>query len=350
MSSDILTRKETLTVNLSTKQIITILNGLIHAAAEPLFMHSSLMRQLLLQATMQTQVDHRRKISSHNKETTTALIVHAVMHRDYTAIKLCNMDRGMLFKAVDMVLGNLRQAMQLEQELLRYPRSRRRLLQMEKLSQTTGINSNLLTPLARWVITYYNAYRTFKEYIIEKYHRFARSEANKAIAVTGLHVDTNDLFKNYLMAVDKAIDKCNADQGTLTHYITQWMLSARSSPDFDHQTNISFSIPANVRKDRERSGQVLGNMSVAIDHKHHEIEDDAFSDKMRRIMAHDKTLLKALRQIRGHRVPFLLLDVPIILNSAEIANLKGQAKIPIVPIGNLSDQVRVLPHAAAQQH
>ena len=118
MSSDILTRKETLTVNLSTKQIITILNGLIHAAAEPLFLHSSLMRQLLLQATMQTQVDHRRKISSHNKEITTALIVHAIMHRDYTAIKLCNMDRGMLFKAVDMVLGNLRQAVQLEQELL----------------------------------------------------------------------------------------------------------------------------------------------------------------------------------------------------------------------------------------
>jgi hypothetical protein len=323
MSSDLLAIKERISNNLSSKQIITILNELLYAAAEPLFYHSSLMRELILQATLQTQRDHRRKISVHSKEITTGLILYGVMNHDFNSIKLCGMDRGLIFKAATIVYDYLYQAIKLEQQLLTKPRSRKLRLQMEDIAFRTGINTNLLTPLYRWVHTYYQMYRTFKEQITEKYIRFARSEANRAQANTQLFVDTHDLFKNYLLAVDRAIDKCDADSGTLTHYIQQWMLSARSSPEFDHQYSTSFTVPANVRKDREREGRVIGNLATSIDEKHYEIPDEDADDRLQRVMAHDKILLTCLRDIKGCRLPFILLSLPIMLRTNEVNNLRG---------------------------
>jgi len=319
---DLLTFKEMITANLSSKQIIVILNALLNAAAEPLFQHSHLMRQLVLQAMLQTQVDHRRKISIHSKENTAALIIYGITNRDFSAIKHCEIDRGTLFKAVDIVYGRLKQAVELERRLVRRPKSSKLLLRQAMLAHRLGMPVNLMTPLARWIGEYYELYLQFKERIIAKYIKFAYQEANRARALTDLHVDVGELFKNYLLALNRAIDKCDANRGTLTSYIQQWMMSARSSPEFDHQYGVAFTLPANVRKEMERRSIPLTNMSTTINETHHEIPDpDAEPLRLRP----DKTLLACLRQLPHMQVPYLMLDLPVLLTPAEVNNLRGLA-------------------------
>jgi hypothetical protein len=317
----LLAHKQKLTTNLSSRQIITILNALLNAVAEPLFNNCQLMRQLILQAMLQTQLDHRRKISVHSKEITAALVLHGVSQRDFSAVKLCEIDRGTLFKAVDQVYQNLLQAIAIEQQLLIKPKTTGLWLQQEAIAKYLGVDSNLLTPLARWVRIYYELYLQFKEQIIAKYIKYAYHEANRARALTGLHVDVEDLSKNYLLAVDRAIDKCDAERGTLTSYIQQWILSARSSPEFDHQLGVSYSLPANIRKDMERNKLPLTNMSTPIEEKHHEIADPD-SDPTRMVYQ-DKVLLRCLRDLPDTKILFLLLDLPIELKQSEIDNLRG---------------------------
>lgn len=315
---ELLNNKEKLTKNLSSKQIITILNLLLNTAVQPLFEHCQLMRQLILQAMLQTQLDHRRKISVHNKNNTAGLIIYAIVNHDFTALKMCELDRGILFKATTMVYTLLQQAVELEQQLILKPKNVELILQQENLAKRLGTNVNLLTPLARWIELYYNLYLQFKELIIAKYIKFAWQEANRARALTGLHVDIKELFKNYLLAYSRAIDKCDANQGTLTHYIQQWMMSARSSPEHSHQYGEAYAIPANIRKGMENKNIQLTNMSVSMDDNHFNIADPNDSTKY----PVDKTLLACLRQIPRMRIAYLLLDLPIQLNPNEINNLQ----------------------------
>lgn len=321
--NELLSHKQKLTANLSSKQIITILNTLLNAVAEPLFEHCSLMRQLILQAMLQTQLDHRRKISVHNKEITTALVLHGISNHDFQAIKLCEIDRGTLFKAVDQIYQLLLQAITIEQKLLTKPKSTELILQQENLAQRLGIDSNLLTPLARWIKIYYELYLQFKGQIIAKYIKFAYQESGRARAMTGLHVDVDDLFKNYLLAINRAIDKCDAERGTLTSYIQQWLLSARSSPEFDHQLGVAYSLPANIRNDMERKNIPLTNMSTPIEERHHEIADP--DGDISKTIYQDRILLQCLRNLPDMKIVYLLLDLPIYLRPNEIDNLRGNA-------------------------
>jgi hypothetical protein len=315
---ELLGSKEKLTKNLSSKQIITILNLLLNTTAAPLFEHCSLMRQLILQAMLQTQLDHRRKISVHSKENTAGLIIYAIVNRDFTALKLCELDRGVLFKATDMVYNLLLQALPLEQALLKRPKNITLINQQIALARQIGVSINLLTPLARWTGLYYKLYLQFKEQVLAKYIKFAWQEANRARALTGLYVDINELFKNYLLAYSRAIDKCDANQGTLTHYIQQWMMSARSSPEHSHQYGEAYTLPSNIRKNMEVHNVQLTNMSVGIEDSHANIADPNTNIST----SIDTVLLACLREIPRMRIAYLLLNLPINLKPKEIKQLQ----------------------------
>ena len=321
-NSSILTFPQLISNNLSSKQIVSLLNQLINCAIEPLFNNSILARELILQALLQTQTDHRRKISIHNKAITTSCITYGIIHKDFNVIKMCELDRNILFKVVLYMEPYLREALKLEYQLARKDKQSTR-LKLHNISVATGIKNNLLTVIARWCLPYLNTYLQFKERIVAKYIKYAYREATIATYNTKLFIDPKELFKNLLLAIDKAIDKFDANRGTLTSYINQWMMSAKSAPEFNHQYNVSYDLPANVRKLMEKSGISLTNMSTTINEMHHEIEDLDLSDKMSSIGGKDKTFLRCLREIKGIKVTYLALDIPIILTDQEVTNLKG---------------------------
>lgn len=310
---------EKLRQNLSTKQIISILTELLNAAAQPLFEHSQLMRQIILQAMLQTQVDHRRKISSRNKETTAALIVYSIMYGDYSAIRLCDINRNIIFYATDMIYNKLKDAVRLENTLLREPRNSQALLEQAELANYLGIDASLLTPLARHIGLYYTMYLQFKSMVIGKYVKFAWQEANRARALTGLHVDVNELCGNYLLAFMRAIDKCDADSGTLTSYMQKWMMSARSSPEHSHLYSEAFHVPSNIRKKMETRGVQLTNMASTIDEEHLQIADPDSEHKL----PMDERLLACLRTLPNMKIAYMVMGLPVKLQPQEINALKG---------------------------
>jgi hypothetical protein len=310
-------------VNLSSRQIVEILNSLINAAAQPLFKHSHLMRQLILQALLQTQVDHRRKISIHDKTVAATCIIYGISQNNFDTIKLCELDRNILFQSILYIKPHLEEALVLERKLLRKPESLKLQMRQRAISKFTGIAPHLLTPIARWVFPYLELYKEFKDRIMEKYHKFAYQEANRARSYTKLFVDIEELYKNYLLAMYKAIDKMDATRGTLTNYIKQWLLSARSAPEFTHQYAVSYHLPSNVRKDMERKNIALTNMSVTLDDTHTEIEDYERFDEMQKIVGKDQYLLQCLRNIPGIKIPYLMIDIPIVLKPHEIEQLRG---------------------------
>ena len=320
-SLDLLAIKEKISINLSSSQIVQILNDIINAAAKPLFKHSHLMRQLVLQSLLQTQVDHRRKISIHSKEATASCIVYGIIQNNYSAIKLCELDRNILFSSINYIQPYLKEALIVEKKLLK-SNSSKYLKKQQNIAKITGIPINMLTALARWVLPYLDLYLQFRECIIYKYIKFAYQQAKRSESNTQLFVDVEELHKNYLLALGKAIDKFDANKGTLTSYIVQWLLSARSAPEFNHQYNTAYDLPANVRKDMENRGVALQNMSTPIDDKHLEIGDDNVNYHIQE-MSKDKLFLNCLRHITGIKVPFQVLDLPIVLKPEEISNLQG---------------------------
>lgn len=113
----------------------------------------------------------------------------------------------------------------------------------------------------------------FKGMIIEKYMRFVMMEAQQFHAQQlrdNPHLDFNldDLAQNFILAVNKAIDKCDAQRGTLTSYIQNWLKDAKGNPAMRGEYGIAFTIPASQRRAIANSTTNKAvNISVNIDSK-----------------------------------------------------------------------------------
>jgi hypothetical protein len=316
--------------NLSTPQMIGLLNDLLLAALEPVFNHTSMAKQLLLQALLQTQSDHRRKISSIERGFVADLILNGIAANNFNAIRLAELDRSVGFSVLDKIFQQLKAAQKIERKLLAKPKSRSQQAKLLSIAIELGADPNILGVLARWVTPYYKLYREFKAIVMGKYIKLAYGKAMAAQKITGLHVDSKDLFNNYMGAVDRAIDKCSSSCGTLTTYVQNWMLSSRSNPEFDHQYGVAYKIPASIRKQMQNSNIPLTNMASTVEEKHFDIPDDEeHYDKLQELFSANKDLLRLLRHVPYSKVPFLVLDLPIVLNQLEINNLQNnQLVIP----------------------
>jgi hypothetical protein len=81
-----------------------------------------------------------------------------------------------------------------------------------------------------------------------------------------LNFDIEDLAQNFSLAVNKAIDKCDAQQGTLTSYIKNWIKDAKGNPQLRGEYGIAYTIPASQRRAMVQStNNKAVNISVSID-------------------------------------------------------------------------------------
>lgn len=111
----------------------------------------------------------------------------------------------------------------------------------------------------------------FKGMIMEKYMRFVMMEAQmfhkqQREHNPHLNFDIEDLAQNFSLAVNKAIDKCDAQQGTLTSYIKNWIKDAKGNPQLRGEYGIAYTIPASQRRAMAQStNNKAVNISVSID-------------------------------------------------------------------------------------
>lgn len=68
----------------------------------------------------------------------------------------------------------------------------------------------------------------FKKVILEKYIRLTVTSAQKDYVLHFNHeIDLDDIIQAYLVMANRAIDRCDANQGVLTTHIQNWFLTAR---------------------------------------------------------------------------------------------------------------------------
>ncbi|QBQ74620.1 RNA polymerase [Burkholderia phage BcepSauron] len=106
---------------------------------------------------------------------------------------------------------------------------------------------------------WYTKARNFKNMILEKYTRLALMHAKTTYKDFNHHVRLDDVIQIYMIVVSRAIDRCDARQGVLTTFITNWFKSARSEVAEMAKDQGDQSYEALVEEMGDASSEILGS-------------------------------------------------------------------------------------------
>jgi hypothetical protein len=173
----------------------------------------------------------------------------------------------------------------------------------------------------------------FRNDNINKFIRLAYIKAKAAKKNSDIYVDSEELMMNYILAINRAIDKCDLTKGALASYVEQWFLNAKTNAEFGHEYGISYALPSAQRSKNTKLNKwhLQSNFAPSI--------DDEFSDVGREVqqmpdeaaamdfdnLDFDPKLLEKFRHIKKARLAFLAIRLPIILTPQEQALLRGKS-------------------------
>lgn len=265
--------------NLSSYQIATVLDTLLFEALRPLAHHTRVIQHWLAEMLPLAVSDGRRKLSrtqTRDQFVTSCYIAINTTDPDQlmeTVDKL-KIERNQIFhlviKVQEICNTYLDDMMIVAQTKSHTKRTfhRNRMQKVEDLLQTDRNHwHQALLTMNWWIDLAFN----FKQMVAEKYYRLAYKKALEAEHGTRLSISLADLYNNYILAIYRAIDKYDSDNGMLASYVQMWFKNASSNPDYDHEINIAFTIPASQRRLLQRQnwtnrkGQAIMNIANPID-------------------------------------------------------------------------------------
>lgn len=108
----------------------------------------------------------------------------------------------------------------------------------------------------------------FKNMIIEKYMRLIVNEATnfyKMNKSSGTVFDLDEITQNFFIATARAIDKCDAQRGTLTTYVLNWIKDAKTNSECRGEYGIAYNIPQSFRRQIASKSVNSVNIATSID-------------------------------------------------------------------------------------
>jgi hypothetical protein len=136
---------------------------------------------------------------------------------------------------------------------------------------------------------WYERARAFKEMIIEKYTRLALMQARSTYKDFNHYTDLDDVVQIYLVVVSRAIDRCDARQGVLTTFITNWFKSGRSEVANLSKGQTDQSYEALVEEMGDSASDLLG--FAMPDTQSETVEHVAFTAKTMDIHGYIRSIL-----------------------------------------------------------
>ena len=310
--------------NLSSYQIANVLDELLILAVEPLVQHSNIVQHWLAEMLPLIVSDGRRRVSTIPQAELIPLVFTAIMTTDpdkqLALVRQMKLERNQIFFLVTQVqelcstyLDDMLVVAQTRSKTKKNLHQAR-LLGVEDLLQANRKHwHQALLSATYWIDLAYQ----FKQMVAGKYYKYAFKKAMEAEYSTGLTISIADLYNNYILAIYRAIDKYDSSRGMLSSYIGMWFKNASSNPDFDHEVNTAFSIPASQRRIFQkqnwtnRKGTAIMNIANPI--------DDQVLDEQENIPV-DTELVGQLGQFgRKLRLDTLMLvtGIPYPLSAAE---------------------------------
>src|SRR6266481_932114 len=316
--------------NLDSKTISCVLNSFLYKSLSPIFFNTNMVEIILASLLNICYSDHRRKISALPKPEMIVILFKVIILEDkeekWELVQKLQLERTIYYDIIQLFLKLTNQYLNHEHYLIKtnkifYSN------EMAKIENKLGISRAHCAPTIRWAQCYIKYYDEFKNSIINKYIRLAAQEAKKSTFNTNLKIDDEELFKNLILSMQKAIAKFNPNKGTLTSYIKWWFMDAKTNPEFDHKYNESYSITNTERRHiRDKKDYTNVNLSQSLDtNKNTELSNDSLNIEDMLINKEQSDIFyKLISQIRNTKYLHLIFDIPYVIPQAELEEFKQQ--------------------------
>ena len=224
---------ESITGNLTSLQYLQTLDLFLWKALEPIHAECpSLFNNYLAKVTAHQSLKASTKFTSDDRSKLAIHLFNVITAPDikkaHEHAKSMYLNRGLLFGFLSMFLNKLRYYEKLHSPFARIDPVVRN-SKMYAIERDLGLRQGgSLYSAIQQVRYWYEKAHEFKEMIVQKYTRMALMHAQSTYKDFNHYVPLDDVVQIYLMVVSRAIDRCDARQGVLTTFITNWFKSARS--------------------------------------------------------------------------------------------------------------------------
>lgn len=315
---------------LSGGQIDWLLGNLLERALRPLAESSYFLRKLAGELLCQPFFDLRRKISATKREEANCQLFAVILSKDSNAqlfnFLLAKIERNLIHSALIKVAKH---SFTYRESVINHLRSTSYCPEIDYLNKLTGSNRyDLFTALAEtelWI----GEYEKFRNLIILQFEGLARSQTDSIIRNTSLNIDSDDMYKNMMLGVQRAVDKYSSHKGTLISYVRMWMMDAHTNPQFNHEYGNAFSVSAGERRrittKINEGNHAVSNLSVDIDEAYF-TADDITPEK---ILMDDNTGVKIshiLNKLPLAKFAFLTMNIPYFLSPTQKQELLNTNK------------------------
>ena len=252
----LLKQREHLQQNLSSAQLIGILDSFLYRAISPIFERCpdfALQWVCDLLCVINT-MPHKRKFSVNliNDDLSQALgrVLTCPPSERIAALRHAALDRIYLITFVSTFLRVARRALpdpDADFDLHKVAR--------HDALRLLGAPTWAVEPLINKVELYDRLSDTFVSYISEKYVKLAQLRTKAMINGCNLKLSEKDLNANHNMVIVRAIYKYSSQKGTLTDFVQTWMRS-NNNPRFAHEFGLAYTLPQSKRKVLSKQGWV----------------------------------------------------------------------------------------------
>ena len=325
---------ETIKDNLSGSQITTLLERFIFAALKPLCYNTTIIRRIFADILVQTYNDNRRKISVLDKQVLIDLIYSSVVVIDnkqsWTSLKKSSIERLILIRILDLFLNLTKDYLYYEQCFL-HKKSNFYEEKMKNIENLLGADRKRLSAIVRNTQCNTDFYYKFKQMVVEKYIKLAYAESCKTKKLSNnINIDSEELFKNLILAIDRAIDKYSPERGALSSYVQWWFKDAKINSEFGHEYGQTMQVSGGTRRsiaDKHSKGLFhLNTFTQNIqDHLDIESDDNTEQDLMNR--QQENSLLIMINKLKNCNLAKLFLEVPYILSPTDKQKLLKTQKL-----------------------
>ncbi len=257
--------KQSLSNEVTSNQIETILDFLIAKAINAILVSSNFMDILMASALAWKTENPRRKISHIPRHEVTALLFHFLGASNPDEKRLIlnqlHLERSFLLFACDQYLDWMVQYVDALNRLT-VENSTETTLKKIQLETAFSLSSNAYSSYFEAKFWYEQAIE-FRKMIFSRYLKLVMKESSALYKRSKQNLDYKDIFQNLVVAVYKAIDKFDSKKGTITSYIKEWMLDAKSSRT--HEYGLAYYIPIAKKRQIAAGNSTINNIYVPLD-------------------------------------------------------------------------------------
>ena len=301
----------------SDSQVEDLLNYFLFQSIEPIIQTLWFKNELSLILSYSIR-DFREKVTSKEKEEASSDIFDLIFcfNKDENIVKLrlANFDRYYLqsiaFKFIELGKTLIEYDTRFNKS---YIKGNIDLEASQKISDIIdyfqGLSIDFITKSYKRVSYWMKLYLQLKERILSRYYLLAYKYA-LTIGFRRQNVDTECLFKSFLVSMDTALNKYTCEKGALSSYIQLWFKSTLVRPAYDFEIGKPYNIP-NYAKKYIQNPAIL--QTIDIDSEEFGFMESKLTEQIEdKIEFIDKDFLKFLDSIKDSYIDLvkIILGLP----------------------------------------